>query len=517
MVSENKKETRSSNNMTSGQMIKYSLMRRSNNITSGQMIKYSLILLVLIFTLANFFEIDISFDNIPDISGPEELKLDTLHTDTENLRGERERPQQEQESNRKDDIPHTDPENLSDQRERPQQEQESNRSDDDEHNDASSLVAFSNTTTVAVKFSHFYSGFRNQIMSFTSMVFQAQEAGHGQILLDSLRQKDHLGSNKYIPWERLWDVPHWNSYYPRLPRLVRHDPVLHDQWDPVKKEYYYNHETGMFMDSTNTTAEKEATRPYVSDKQHRLFSAYLRYSQGNGPFAPDGHRNPMEILMSGGALRPHPKLRNIIDGLLSSLNDGGGGTAKGQPVKYLTLHSRIEPDMQHHHMCKGKKVLRLKEIFDWMEEKWPEPPFTHIFMPINRAHLEEKGGEEHVEHLRKIGKEDRINEIAVENLRELNRAGSEGLWQGRVKVFDFGTKALADTEFSDRAFTTGALIDFFIAIGGSIFVGTEVSSYSHDIVATRFFRNLTENYKFLPDGLHHWTPPGLVDPPGFDC
>jgi len=390
----------------------------------------------------------------------------------------------------------------------------------DDYTDAASTVAFSNTTTVALKGSRFYSGFRNHIMAFTTMVLQAQLDGHGQILLNSLYEKDTYGSNKDIPFWRLWDVPHWNSHYPQLPRLVRHDPVLHDQWDPISREYFYDAEAKKFKDSGNVTLYDEPTRPFISDKQHKMFGAYSRYSRGMSKrYNTNGHRHPTEILMLQGAMRPHPKLRDIIDGLVSTLDGGNKTTADStsKPFEYLTLHARVEPDMQKHTMCPDKKVLRLKEIFDWMQKEWPQPPVSCIFMPINREYLEDEGSEAAVERLTHKNKTDKINWIAVDNLRELNKARDEGLWQGHVKVVEFGSKALEDTEYRDRPSTTGALINFFISIGAKIFIGTEVSSYSHDILATRFVRKHMENYKYLPDGLHHWTPPGLEDPPGFAC
>ena len=117
-----------------------------------------------------------------------------------------------------------------------------------------------------------------------------------------------------------------------------------------------------------------------------------------------------------------------------------------------------------------------------------------------------------------MGQKKKINWIAVENLRALNQARDFGLWNGQAKVFEFGSKALANVEYyQKRPSTTGALINFFIGVGAKIFIGTEVSSYSHDLLATRFYRDQMENYKYLPDGLHPWIAPGTIDPPGFGC
>jgi hypothetical protein len=131
-------------------------------------------------------------------------------------------------------------------------------------------------------------------------------------------------------------------------------------------------------------------------------------------------------------------------------------------------------------------------------------------MPINRELLERESKD-----LRRS--QATTNWIAVENLKALNRARDEGLWGGRAKVFEFGPKMLKGTRFEHRSMITGAILDFEVGINAKIFIGTEVSSFSHDLLATRFFRGMMENYNFLPDGLHHWTPPGTEDPQGFGC
>lgn len=381
--------------------------------------------------------------------------------------------------------------------------------------DESCMKAY-NVSTVTNKPGGFYSGFRNQMMVFTAIVINTHKKGHGQIFVGSLKQKDTYGTNKYIPFERLWDVGYWNSFYPLLPRLVRPDPVIHDQWDVENDKYYWYN--GSFTDANNSTWTDRPTRPAYEGKQHHLFGAYQRYSRGVGGLAEglDGHRHPAEILMMRGAMRPHAKLRKLIDGFLASLRNGTDTT---EPVEYMTLHARIEPDMQKHPVCKHLKVLNLTDIFDWIQEKWPDPPAKHIFMPINRQMLEKEGREENLQYHLAKNQTEHINWIAVNNLRALNEARDKGLWGGRAKVFEFGANALKDTEFADRPSTIGALVNFFIAIGGNIFVGTTISTYAHDILATRFFRNKTENcnYLYLPDGLHDWTPPGTIDPPGSQC
>ena len=131
-------------------------------------------------------------------------------------------------------------------------------------------------------------------------------------------------------------------------------------------------------------------------------------------------------------------------------------------------------------------------------------------MPINRQYMEKEG---------KINERDysKTNWIAVDNLNSLNRAVKHGLWNGTVKVFEFGSNALKFTPYEKRPSTTGALLNYYISLGGNIFVGTEISSYSTDLLATRFYRGIFENYKYTPNGVERWTKEGDIKPAAHEC
>ena len=135
-----------------------------------------------------------------------------------------------------------------------------------------------------------------------------------------------------------------------------------------------------------------------------------------------------------------------------------------------------------------------------------------------------------------------INWVAVRNLELLNRITNHknakdgeflgGLWNGKIPVVEFGSEALHGTVYEHRPSTSGAILNFFLGLDADIFIGTEVSSFSHDILNTRFFRgfstseknvqddknNLRENnYKYLPSGLEEWITNNMTAPPGFQC
>ncbi|KAL3893207.1 MAG: hypothetical protein SGARI_008317 [Bacillariaceae sp.] len=161
--------------------------------------------------------------------------------------------------------------------------------------------------------------------------------------------------------------------------------------------------------------------------------------------------------------------------------------------------------MQRHLMCSHLKVTNLTSIIEMLYEKWPDAPphnVSTVFVPINREFLEKEG---------------QVDTNSTDPSKVLNQLRNEGLWNSTVKVVEFGSRALQCSKYEERPSTSGAILNYFLAIQAEIFIGTEVSSYSHDLLATRFFRGNMKNYAYRPDGLHEWTPPGTVDPPGHQC
>jgi hypothetical protein len=196
--------------------------------------------------------------------------------------------------------------------------------------------AWSNMSTFAFYGARLRSGYRNQMMAFTILILECLRSGHGQFLMESVRQKDTYGTNDYINFWDLWDVEYWNSFYPQLPRLVRFDPILHDQFDPETYKWYRTKE-GNWTDRLGNFY-LNPSRPIPYGKQHKLMSAYIKYGKGKGIYATeDGHRHTAEILMLQGAMRPHPDLHEIIENLLHSLD----GTKNNDTIEYMTLHARV--------------------------------------------------------------------------------------------------------------------------------------------------------------------------------
>jgi hypothetical protein len=115
------------------------------------------------------------------------------------------------------------------------------------------------------------------------------------------------------------------------------------------------------------------------------------------------------------------------------------------------------------------------------------------------------------------GNPDGENQVAVENLAVLNRASVEGLWGGRVKVFEAGMPSVNNTRYNAYPGISGSVVDYFLAVGAKIFVGTAVSTFSADLIAARFYRGNKANYHYLPKGLKLATENKSSVPPAFAC
>jgi hypothetical protein len=324
-------------------------------------------------------------------------------------------------------------------------------------------------------------GLRNEVQALMCFIMGAMRQKIPQILIESIKFKDAFGTNERIPFENLFDVVHWNSHYPALPRLVTYDPTMHPQWNDWK------------------TASKKEIAKFTKPRafpgvMNRLLQCYWEYTTDLEERNLT-ERNPAELLILQGALRPNQQVQQDIDRLLSANADDGSSK------NFIALHARVEPDMQFHNYCISSKVLNLSDIFDMIQKKFPDPPSDRMFISINRNLLE---------HDVSNPKKDK-NQIAVQNLSVLNNAVANGLWDGRVKVFE------KDKPTVETAGVFGALTSYFMAIESGIFIGTEVSSYSMDAIATRFYRGNKNNYLYLPDGLVLATPENAVKPPRFKC
>jgi hypothetical protein len=341
-----------------------------------------------------------------------------------------------------------------------------------------------NITSLGYWRRHFHSGFRNQIMAFSAFVMWAGYGGHQQIVFETLKHKDTYGSDRMLPHEYLFDVQHWNTWYPKVPRMVR--CVNFTDLDCETLNWVHQ--------------EDKCSNPFAKGEPFKLFGNYMRYAKGRGKLAEPTFRNPIDVAILQGALQPHPDIRELMNQVLRRATKGSD---------YWTLHARVEPDMQKHPVCRDFKVTNLTDIFDMLEQTFPAPPAPMLFLPINRPMLEKDAVVRH--------KIDKTNWLAIDNLQTLNRAKTHGLWNGTVRVFELGSTVLNGTKYEKTPSTIGAMMNFFLAIESKVFVGTRTSSWSNDVTASRFYRGNLSNYEYLPDGIELWTKSSMTNPPGFLC
>ena len=366
----------------------------------------------------------------------------------------------------------------------------------------------------------FWSGFCNQYYMFSGVLLLAQEGAEKedgkdlestsstyhcpQLLVHSIRWKDLFGTNHLLRHDVFFDVLHWNSYFPTLPRFVTYDEQLFPDLqipnpnDIMKPILNWN--------VTESHSLSNVTKPYAigGTKKTTAISKFYDYTK----HVEKGRiqRKKSELLMMKGAFRPHPAIREIMSRFQNV----------HRMKSIMVLHARIEPDMQRHPMCKEHKVVNLTDIVEMVYEKYPDPPVSTVLIILNRAILEQEVNG----NGRKNNKPKEKNEIASNNLKTLNEILVNGLWDGRVKVVEAGSELAKQSKhpiYSKYSSLVGSIMNFFLSLEADIFVGTIVSSYSTAVISYRFFREKKENYFYMPHGLDWVTPPDVEQPPRFAC
>jgi len=396
-----------------------------------------------------------------------------------------------------------------------------------------SLRPMPNATTGA-NYYKFYSGLCNEYEMFIgyAVILVHEQKKLDQILVDPLVWKDLFGTGEFVPHAVLWDVVHWNSYYPRLPKMVSyHQAASVQEAERMFPDIYFDKETG-YMNWATDDPQMNATRPHAVGKGPRNFvvefhryTKQVRLYRRSEPFE-------AEKLVAQGALRPHPTIRKMIDAYLEEFKSkqqrrvgnamgsvSNAGSSNG--VRYAVLHARVEPDMTEHPVCRDKKVILFSEIMDGIYRNITAPAFTDLILFFNREMLEAVagGGKGKL-----TGRSAKISstgyEIAATNLKEINRVVEEGMWNGQVRVHEAGSefaKAFNHSVYSKYSTLTGQIINLHLALDSEVFIGTELSSYSGVVVSTRFYRENRKNYFYQPQGLVEATPEEAEVPPRFQC
>ena len=359
----------------------------------------------------------------------------------------------------------------------------------------------------------FLAGLCNQYMRFLGLIFLSEMEGHSQIIEESIAWKDTYGHDDFVPHYMLWDVAHWNTFYPTLPRFASFDEEIHTDLKLVetrvdqggstflKRTVEYNVTGDIFV--TATKPPPLGQNPMQGKNKYKQFVKSIQHER-----AAFSHPVQLEMYKTilKGALRPHPFLQSVIDKIRDQLGAGDKG--------YMVLHARVEPDMvvQNERVCKQWRVMNMTQIIDMIYEKFPEPPVNTVLIVFARTIMEEYGN--------KDTKKNEFHKLNDHNLKIINDMVENGMWGGKVKVVEAGSK-MVETIGSDfykyYSNLVGSIVNFFLAIQSDILVGTEVSTFSTLAMNSRFYRDQRENYFYRPMGLHWMSPPNATKPHWFSC
>lgn len=413
----------------------------------------------------------------------------------------------------------------------------------------------------------FWAGFCNQYFMFIGIVFisndlrskekmisnEQQSANNkntsleyqsNQIYIHGLQWKDLYGTDKLLRHEVLFDVKHWNQFYPKLPKLVFHfdddenpnnsesdknmtsttsskftDTFLHyderrvPESVPTTKADIENHNglaPRMIWNNTNLALDKtsnyermiHATNPYpmghqnpeMAKNQYKLFAKRLyKYQKmlksaeeerdGNkGRHVQIGPKQKMRMEQYRLILKDAFRPHPELQSIIDNFKAslGNCSTKTSSTTPYMVLHARIEPDMQRHPMCKNKKVTNLTDIIEAIYNEYPTPPTTKMIILLNKQLLQDE-----------VKEVNSNNTMAAYNLKVLDDVLQNGLYRGQTEVIEAGSKLAIESNheiYSKYSTIVGGIINFFLSIDAEIFIGTEVSSYSTSIVNSRYYR-----------------------------
>jgi hypothetical protein len=208
-----------------------------------------------------------------------------------------------------------------------------------------------------------WAGLCNQYMMFIGAVLLATKEGHNQILEESIQWKDTYGHEKYLQHKKLFDVVHWNTFYPQLPRIARYEKEVHPDvkvrtsQEEIEGKIYSkvaflqaNVAGGdPFQVAKNPTPLGQNKRQMIN--QYKMFARRFDEERPSETNVPVNMKKAFELIMKS-AFRPHPEIQSLIDQFKLSMTDMKEKTDREVGDGFMVIHARVEPDMQNHPMCK---------------------------------------------------------------------------------------------------------------------------------------------------------------------
>ena len=322
-------------------------------------------------------------------------------------------------------------------------------------------------------------------------------------------------------------------------------PLMHNVTVPfITGSYSFNPRKVDFQ-----TAVEHCRHPYVyggGKQAGRLWHDYLRFHKGLDAAAADAtqgnyYRNTSAVPFETDvwvyrALRPAPPWRALAEECVAQ------HAATGH---YMALHARVELEIMGH-ICgrtMEKNLTRIVErVYDLYGElsRQQQPPnedkegalLSGLFVAASRTGMEEKG----------TGFYERFKDFADENLRTLNALTGHNssstsvadstaatsvpqsqqlLFQNisqQLPVFECGERILKDyyaahPDVPDHGALLQSVINFHLAVSADVFVGVKGSSYSTDVLTTRYWLGKGDaNYRYTLTGVERVQ--GLPEPHG---
>jgi hypothetical protein len=356
-------------------------------------------------------------------------------------------------------------------------------------------------------------GYRNQVLRWMAFVLYAKHHQLEQIYLPSILWSTQIvtttNESKWfpIPMEWIFDIEYWNQFHPQLPLLIS-EPLKHsDCWiiprptanttlHPLQQaalERGYLHPLANITHQINNfNPRKQDFLPLVQHCQHptvygggiqagRLWNDYLEYMKKKSTLKQSNESSHVDEWVYR-ALRPAPQW----------------GTVAQQCVlphapHYAVLHARLEMDMMAH-VC-GLDMERnltqiLRQVATVFENDYPH--VTGLVIAVSRvgmmAPTQSPERQAHAQH----------------NLNTLNRLVRDGWRVGsrQVQVLECGERLVQEyyeshPEVVDHGSLLHSVVNFDLAVNADVFIGVRSSSYSTDVLTSRYYMGKgNQNYRY---------------------
>ena len=258
----------------------------------------------------------------------------------------------------------------------------------------------------------------------------------------------------------------------------------------------------------------------------RLWNAFLGFHSGVKTTGPH-HRNTSSVpfetdVWVDRALRPAPQWRDLAERCVKQ---------HAPTERYMALHARVELEMMGH-VCGNKMEKNLTVILERVYElhknltKSEDSTREHrsgLLIAVSRAGMEEKS----------LKSYKAFSHFADENLQTLNivtgRNASEAVsvkadgtpqlfqdLQQNLPVFECGERFVENfyathPHVPNHGSLLNSVLNFYVAVNADVFVGVKHSSYSTDVLTTRFWLGKGDaNYRYTQKGIERID--GLPEP-----